>query len=407
MTSDTAPSSSDTLFKKFFIGALCVLAVFCILMPRALNVLPALVAVIALVLWRRSGGKWADLKHPAFLWAGALLALMFATALWSVDAAGSLERAVKMLPIFLGGAALVSLSRLTGGTYFRAWFPFAVLAALTICVIELYAGSPFYHLVHERPGAAYAGNLFYLNRSVALAVLMLAPALTCVRLLPWPRGHKIAMALALALGTAAMLYKTDSQSAQLAFFFAAPLYFFFPVRIKAAWIMLAVVLATGIFAAPYAAQAMFTTLPAFVQEGSFLQRGYVLNRLEIWDFVARRAMEQPFFGHGIEAARAIKDFDSAQLYEPSREIMHPHNFVLQIWLEMGALGALYAALFFATILRRLKNFEPLQARTALAVLFGAISVASTGYGLWQGMWIGAYGMLCAFCILAARPYSEK
>jgi hypothetical protein len=68
---DTSAGNHFT-YEKFFSGALCALPVIAIIMPRALNVLPVLVAVIALVLYRVYRGSWPQLHIASFLWVSGL-----------------------------------------------------------------------------------------------------------------------------------------------------------------------------------------------------------------------------------------------------------------------------------------------------------------------------------------------
>ncbi|MGB4107566.1 MAG: O-antigen ligase family protein [Alphaproteobacteria bacterium] len=395
-------TDNQSTYEKFFSGALCILPVAAMIMPRALTVLPAVAALLALALYRVYKGRWPRIEALPFIWVGVLLALMGASALWSVDAESSIERTMKTAPILLGGALLFSLARGEDGAYFRSWFPFAFLSACAAILIEFCAGAPFYHLVHERAAEGMEQNLFYLNRSVALLIIMAPLAVTCVSVSAFEKSFKWILYALFAASVAAVLYKTDSQSAQLAVIVGAFFYALYPARRRGAWVAAASVLGALVLAAPWIAQAMFHAIPAYAEGSSFVTRGSGLQRLEVWDFIARRALERPFHGHGVEATRAITDFDSAMLYHGTREAMHPHNFALQLWIEFGIWGPVFAAAFFAAVLRGTQKLEPLYARTSVTVLFTAVSVAATGYGLWQGMWIGAFGMLFAFCVLAAN-----
>jgi O-antigen ligase len=391
--------SNQSTYEKFFAGALCALPVIAIVMPRALNLLPILVALIALALYRVYRGRWPEMHWPSFAWMAGLVALMGLTTFWAFDPAESLERTLKTAPILFGGALLFSLAWKENGNLFSAWFPFAFIMAGAVLLIELYAGAPFYHLVHERvPGDV---NLFFLNRSASLLVILAPLAVTCTRASVCKPQVKHALYALYFILVAAALYRTDSQSAQLAVVIGAALYFLFPVRVRAAWIGLAACLALGIFATPWIAQYMFKIMPAYAENSEFATAGSGLARLEIWDAIGRKALERPLLGYGVEATRAM-EFDLKMIYHNSPNAMHPHNFALQLWIELGIWGALFAAAFFAWVLNAARKMEPLYARSALAVFFTALSVAATGYGLWQGMWIGAFGMLFVFCVLAAN-----
>ena len=75
--------------------------------------------------------------------------------------------------------------------------------------------------------------------------------------------------------------------------------------------------------------------------------------------------------------------------------LHPHNGALQIWLELGALGASAVALFWIMALRRLsrQSADPTAAGTAASagvyLLIGGVS-----FGVWQEWWL-ALGALAA------------
>lgn len=396
--------NNQSTYEKFFAGALCALPVIAIIMPRALNVLPLLVALVALGLYRIYRGRWPEMHWLSFAWMAGLVALMALTTFWAFDPAESLERTVKTAPILFGGALLFSLARKENGNLFSAWFPFAFIMAGAVLLIELYAGAPFYHLVHERiPGNQ---NLFFLNRSASLLVILAPFAVACTRAAAWKSQVKDALYVLYLILIAAALYRTDSQSAQLAVVIGAALYLLFPVKVRAAWIGIAACLALGIFATPWIAQYMFKIMPAYAENSEFATQGSGLARLEIWDFIARKALERPFQGYGVEATR-VMEFDTKMIYHNRPNAMHPHNFALQLWIELGVWGALFAAGFFAWVLNAARKMEPVYARASLAVFFTALSVAATGYGLWQGMWIGAFGMFFAFCALAANKASGQ
>jgi len=122
-------------------------------------------------------------------------------------------------------------------------------------------------------------------------------------------------------------------------------------------------------------------------------------RLDIWRFVAERILERPFTGWGLDASR---------MFSPDI-LLHPHNAALQLWLELGAVGAGLAALFWAWVFGRLDRAEaddrPMTAAAAATasvyLIIGALS-----FGIWQEWWI-ALGVLaaasCAMGFIARHP----
>jgi O-antigen ligase len=144
-----------------------------------------------------------------------------------------------------------------------------------------------------------------------------------------------------------------------------------------------------------------------------------VHRLVIWDFAAQRIAEKPITGWGLEASRAMPGGraqpDAATLdrlnirapalrdfvTQPHAELMplHPHNGALQLWLELGVIGALIgAALMLALGVAASRSAAPAAGAGMLA------SAAVTGmlsFGLWQAWWVAS--LLLAMVALALVP----
>jgi len=111
--------------------------------------------------------------------------------------------------------------------------------------------------------------------------------------------------------------------------------------------------------------------------------------LEIWDYISRYTLQHPFFGYGIEATRAILDFDSKRVFAPDNTILHPHNYVIQTWIEFGAFGiCILSALTYIVFTNIKNNYTIAQQKLLLPTLMATLFAASVAYGLWQGAWIG-------------------
>jgi O-antigen ligase len=151
-----------------------------------------------------------------------------------------------------------------------------------------------------------------------------------------------------------------------------------------------------------------------------------LHRMLIWDFTAARIAERPVLGWGMEASREIPGgrgnppaevLDRMRVTDPARRAwfaephvqilpLHPHNAALQVWLELGAVGAaLAAALAWLLGVAAARATCPAAAAGALAS--GAVT-AMLSFGAWQAWWIAA-GLLaaaaCAGCLRCGAPGS--
>ena len=136
------------------------------------------------------------------------------------------------------------------------------------------------------------------------------------------------------------------------------------------------------------------------------------HRVLIWDFVTDRIAERPILGWGMEASRAMPEGtrppgadtltrfgltspeDRAWFSQSAvqRLPLHPHNASLQIWLELGAVGALLAACLAASVLLA-GGASP----AAVGVVASASVTGQLSFGVWQPWWIAA--LLLAVVVL--------
>jgi O-antigen ligase len=101
-------------------------------------------------------------------------------------------------------------------------------------------------------------------------------------------------------------------------------------------------------------------------------------RVGYWSHAMDWISLQPVRGWGLDSSRA---------FSPGI-VLHPHNGPLQIWLELGALGALLAAAAWWLTLSRLSDDRSDLARAAIAgsaatyLLFSGVN-----FGVWQEWWL--------------------
>jgi len=102
------------------------------------------------------------------------------------------------------------------------------------------------------------------------------------------------------------------------------------------------------------------------------------QRMGYWTYAMARIADHPFRGWGLDASRAFSP----------HIVLHPHNGALQVWLELGLVGAVAAALAWAFAFRRLARDERSVVAAAAAasasvyLLFGLVN-----FGVWQEWWL--------------------
>jgi O-antigen ligase len=107
-------------------------------------------------------------------------------------------------------------------------------------------------------------------------------------------------------------------------------------------------------------------------------------RLSYWSHTIDWIFQKPVQGWGLDASRAI-----------GPEIqLHPHNGALQIWLELGLIGAVAAAVFWGLSLIRLSRPKPDLAIAGVAgSVVAYILFAWVNYGAWQQWWVAVGALI--------------
>ncbi len=404
VTSGTLKTPKINLYNRFFVAAMCAMPLLAMYAPRSTSLGPPVIALVAGALYYFCYGERPRISRKAVLWALIIPGLMAASWFWSIAPDYAMSRSMKALPLLLGGAALWSFGNNLDPAFalkFRRFFPYPVIVMGLFCIAELYFDAPVFRQIHGLSGSEKIFHAAQVNRSIVVFVLMSLIAFFCVMEEGGERRKNVLSGI-LGLIAALVFYRTSSQSAQLAFLLGGLFYFAFPYAHKnarkTAWRILTSLIMACIFLAPWIAEILFRYVAFHADQWAFLKSGYAGQRFEIWDFIARRALEKPWLGFGVEATREMT-FDTRQIYYPGATILHPHNFALQIWIEFGLLGAFIAAAFFGDLLHFMRRLDPNKARMTLPLLIASLSVATTGYGLWQGWWLGVFCLLFGYAAL--------
>lgn len=379
---------------------LCALPVVAVLSPRAMAFAPAVVGLIGFIGYRLEDGVWPALPRTIALGFAAVAALMCLSVLWGYDSAAiTLKYPLKTLPVFLGSALLSAVFATKRAVLFpllQRFFPLACFVAGDLLMIDFYGDSFLYRLVRGGDVALEPLNLSHLNRSVVAFSLcgFLALGMLFYRAKSVPRRSVLAAVL-VALLLMIMLH-THSQSMQLAVCVGFITLFLAPYGWRYGWMVVALIISVCLVATPFLTQALFEYFAPNATHMTWLQQAYAAPRMEIWDFVSRRALERPWLGHGIEATRSITDFDIAHLYNKRHSVLHPHSFAVQVWIEFGLLGALLFATLKSLCLRSIwHNPSSTGQRFQFCLFVMVLVMAAISYGMWQGWWVGLIGFTLA------------
>jgi len=140
-----------------------------------------------------------------------------------------------------------------------------------------------------------------------------------------------------------------------------------------------------------------------------------IHRLVIWQFAAEHIFEHPLVGWGLDASRAIPG-NSEQLFlfhfgataETGQALpLHPHNALIQIWLELGLVGVILVGAIFSLVVASIPKSLHNRARSAALIATTACSftIAQLGFGIWQGWWMATLGLMVMIAIATATNAS--
>ncbi|MCB1557132.1 MAG: O-antigen ligase family protein [Alphaproteobacteria bacterium] len=400
-----ARASATCLREAAFLGFLSFLPILSVLAPRSLAFTAGLAGILGLLAWVRTSSVKKRNLIPFLSLASAWVVFAGLSALWSADPPQSLDRVKNLGLVLLPGALFLSVMATfqeAVSERFLILFAAGLGVAMVLVGIELWAGFPIWHLTHGLAFDQPVPSESVMNRSVIVLVMLFSPIAGMLS----GRGRLVLLALFLPV-----LLTTESQSAQIGLAVGL-LTALLPAAVyksSKAWAGLGLAIAAYMAFFPWLVSALFQTLAPLVDANPFLGRGgaYGADRLEIWHFVAQKAMESPFYGHGIEATKELT-FDTQALYHTSAHVLHPHNFLLQLWIEFGAIGVTLVFVMIAILLKTMfERLSVLQNRIALPTFMTAFSIASTSYGLWQSWWLGLLLLSAGLVFFAVkRPFSS-
>ena len=366
--------------------------------------LPITVLAAGLVARREGAMDWAGIGRFLALWL-PFFTLMLASALWALDGAAAIALALRLILVMALGMALVRWSRDLGPAWPGRLLPVLawglILANLFVLADILLGGAISRHTHGPRVNFDF---VVYYGRGATIHAILLAP-------LGWGlwRGGARRLAIAqLALAVVCILATHDlSAKTALGGGIAGGLAILALPRLRWAFLALVALVALGL---PLA----FPVQLAPAQEcWMFAHKKSALHRIYIWDFVTQQIAERPLLGWGLDAARRMPGGqDTVTLGQGCPEAspvvgqklpLHPHNAILQTWLELGGAGIV---LGFGALVLTLGRAYAGRRRVAAAALMAA-SVAGTlvalvSYGVWQEWFLSALMLAAAVAALAVR-----
>jgi len=384
------------------LGRLGRAAVFCLLPAAASGGAMALPALLAV-----GGAASLNIKllvaaaqraGPATLLFLAWLVWALASTAWSPEPQAAAQAARTLATIAFGAVFVIgAIADGRAKRWTRAGLLAAVLVLMLLLAIEAGFDMPLNRAMAEpdAPDWVIAVNP---GRGVTVLITLIWAAAASLLTSRWRLRLPAAAALTIAAALLALQFAQFANAAAFAFGLAAVALGYTAPRFGL-WLLCAG-WAAWLLCAPFAIHWLLSTWPA-PEDVPF----GLAHRLGIWEYVSGRILEQPWIGHGLDASRAVTDHILVAGAPAPAVPLHPHSASLQIWYEMGLVGAaLMAAALLATGRALSRSFG--QDRVLAAMACGVIAslgvTANVSYGLWQEWWTAAIVISVACAGAAAR-----
>jgi O-antigen ligase len=257
-----------------------------------------------------------------------------------------------------------------------------------------------------RTMAGVRSDSYIFNRPV-LTLLMIIPPLVAWFLGSSRRGWFYGLGLSVLLAFTAMRSESDAAVLGLAIVcLSFPLAWYFP-RVTCILAGLAFLIAMGI--SPLIGQIASQVITPAMHEK--ISTGHSKERVALWSSFGSAVRKDPILGGGFGVSPKMAETQVAKKVPRSERRMlaigHPHNAALQIWVELGAVGAVLALAVIFLTLRAVARHPHLVRSASLALIAGAAPVALVGHGAWQGWWAASLGAAMIWTLAAARFQTEK
>jgi O-antigen ligase len=386
-------------------GAVCVpLSVY---LPGSPNVTFAALGLLSLLMLitRRDLDEMVEPLNTISVFL-LFLAWALVACYWSLTPVKSLIEILKISIAIAGAVAFYAV--LTDSLYekFMQVFTIGFVLALgfltfdeilSLYVLKLFLGPNVegHHYAHGITIVALGMwpllNIFK-NQNIALRILLIQAILLGILFMS---DHAATLALLIGLATWLISYISPK------------------IVMRVAAILSAII----ILALPFALKEM-DPVEVIEKTKSYLIKPSYRHRLFILKRTTNMIFEEPWIGHGINTFRSTIDpekvkivgIELTQVMEKGHahpvdlqalgQSTHPHNLSLQIWYELGAIGAVLYALFVSLSLWRLSKLP--NRRSELATFMGLyatmFTIAHISFGAWQTWWLFSAGIILSLTL---------
>jgi hypothetical protein len=418
--------------RKWLPTVVATLIAVAIIFPRSATtvfLLPVIAALAILLFDRHQSG----LRLP--LNAAALTFICFAvfaivSALWSAAPAASLSKPLFVLGGAIGVCVLLALAQTVGDDRLRAigWGVLAgsAVGAALVCIetVTDQALSRFFmtaiprvregydkHVTVANGLVVHVGDANLKRRATVVTMLLLPSALLLMAIAqPWIRRAGLAAVLAVV---AIFMTASSHQSSQVAIL--AALITFGLAHVSLVW-------SQRVMAVAWCVSCLLVIPIVTGLHGTSVHKNEGLgfksarHRIVIWNTTAQKIWQAPLVGIGADAtatvteAQAKLDHQSGTTRDGefhASTARHAHNVFLQVWYELGAIGAVLFTAIGLSVLQAIGRVNARARPYLLAQFAAATGLMSFSFSVWQLWFQGTIGVGILAIMLAVLLHARN
>lgn len=399
-------STLITWSERLFLSLLLVFIPATVLLKAAPNLLGVgiILSVVSYLLATRSPLISRPIALPFYI-LGLFLMWAIISSVWSLDPQTSLVSSLKITATLLSGFALYTYLERTDLDRIMKRLLTGIFIGLALVFVELKTQGFLYQFLNTK-----LFNPAFYNHGLSLILLLVWPLIAYLI----PRSKPILVVL-LALA-ASSFYASVFHASIVAFAgglvswgiaYKWPRFFLRTASI----LSFIIIMGTPWLIHHYSFEQIITSSQKLLMKESYHHRIAILKRTS--DMIA----EKPLLGHGINTFS--QNYKTSTVPHANIEILnqyrpipftqeelaffhaatHPHDLTMQLWYEMGIIGAFLFALFLSAILwyASLREYSTI-ARASLCGFFAACFILThISFSAWQSWWL--FGFILSLGIL--------
>lgn len=336
----------------------------------------------------------ATMRSGSGLLLAGFLLWSVASLAWTVSVPMTIRGLSETLPEVLFGWGLAAAWPLVARRGDLRWLAPGIVASALLIAFEAGTHLPLHKLLGAR---AFA---FDLKRSSIPPLLLLWPA---VALVSQARHWRMVVLLAGFAEVGSAL--SHSSASIVAVVLGLGAYLLARVRPRAALATFATVVVLALAVAPWTGTVMTRLMSPSVER--LLEGQHARERVAIWNVFEDRVGEAPWLGHGFDASFRLGDGAGTPAMRPGDTVIddiHPHNQLLQVWIDFGLVGAAGILAGLGWLVARMRHLPAIDLAPRIAFLASATMMGLVGVQAWDAWWLATLAVCwAAFTVLRLHP----